>query len=78
MLRARSQLIARSLQTYTTISVFLMMMANHPDVLHKAQSEVDAVVGDRLPTLQDRDSLPYVHAVISEVMRWHVALPLSK
>jgi hypothetical protein len=35
------------------------MMA-HPEVLAKAQNEIDVVVGsDRLPTPQDRPSLPY-------------------
>lgn len=35
------------------------MMA-HPEVLEKAQKEIDAVVGsDRLPTFEDRSSLPY-------------------
>jgi hypothetical protein len=35
------------------------MMA-HPEVLEKAQKEIDTVVGsDRLPTFEDRTSLPY-------------------
>ena len=35
-------------------------MMEHPEVLEKAQTEVDTVVGaDRLPTLEDRQGLPY-------------------
>lgn len=35
-------------------------MMTHPDVLAKAQQEIDEVVGsDRLPTLDDRPFLPY-------------------
>ena len=47
-------------QTVTTISHFLLGMMAHPDVLEKAQKEIDTVVGsDRLPTFEDRSRLPY-------------------
>jgi hypothetical protein len=37
-----------------------MAMVSYPDVLMKAQKEIDSVVGtDRLPTIADRESLPY-------------------
>ncbi|KAI0754759.1 cytochrome P450 [Daedaleopsis nitida] len=64
--------------SHSTISAFLLAMALHPDVQRKAQAELDAVIGEsRLPELADRDKLPYVNAVIKEVLRWHVVLPLS-
>lgn len=64
--------------TITTISHFLLAMMNHPDALKKAQQEIDAVVGqDRLPTFEDRASLPYVEAVLEETWRWGVPLPLN-
>ena len=45
-------------------------MLMHPDVQKRAQEELDRVVGtDRLPTLDDRENLPFVNAVIMEVMR---------
>lgn len=50
----------------------------YPDVQAKLKEELLHVVGkDHLPTLQDRDSLPYLRAVIKEAMRWKPALPLS-
>lgn len=53
-------------------------MALHPDVCSKAQAEIDAVVGsDRLPKVTDRAALPYVDALVKEVMRWYPMLPLS-
>ena len=53
-------------------------IALHPEVLRKAHAELDAVVGPhRLPDFSDKDSLPYVNAVIKESMRWHSALPLG-
>ena len=55
-----------------------MAMALHPDKLRKAQAELDEVVGtERMPTISDKASLPYVNALIKETMRWHPALPLS-
>ncbi|EKM50920.1 uncharacterized protein PHACADRAFT_151345 [Phanerochaete carnosa HHB-10118-sp] len=64
--------------TYATVLTCIMLMAMHPDKLKKAQDEIDHVVGvDRLPLISDRESLPYVEALIKEVMRWHPALPLS-
>lgn len=43
-------------------------MVLHPHVMHKAQAEIDAVVGrNRLPRASDRDKLPYVRALMREV-----------
>ena len=39
-------------------------MTMYPDIFKKAQEEVDAVVeNERLPTMEDRDALPYVNAI---------------
>lgn len=54
-------------------------MVQHPAVLKRAQAEIDAVVGqDRLPLIEDRESLPYCNAVFTELLRWSVPVPLSK
>ena len=48
-----------------------------PDIQKKAQEEIDMVVGtDRLPSFEDRASLPYVDAIVKEVFRWHPILPM--
>ena len=53
-------------------------MVIFPDVQRKAQAELDAVVGpSRLPTFEDRTSLPYVNAIVKECMRWHVVVTLG-
>ena len=42
------------------------------------QAEVDAVTrGERLPCFEDRDSLPYVNAIVKEILRWNPAVPLG-
>lgn len=51
----------------------------HPAVQHKAQSELDKVIGrDRLPDFEDRPQLPYLDCVFKENLRWKVVTPLGK
>ena len=52
-------------------------MLMYPEVFKKLQDEVDSAVGrDRLPTLADRDDLPYANAVTLETFRWQTIAPL--
>lgn len=39
-------------------------MVLYPEVQEKAQQEMDAVKGDRLPSIDDRDSLPYLDCLM--------------
>ncbi|UQC74937.1 cytochrome P450 [Colletotrichum lupini] len=51
-------------------------MLTYPHVFGKAQAMIDEVVGhNRLPAFEDREKLPYVDAMIEEVMRWRPILP---
>ena len=55
-----------------------MAMVCYPEVQRKARTELDAVVGpDRLPAFADRDSLPYISAVVKEILRWRPVAPLG-
>ncbi|KDQ64958.1 hypothetical protein JAAARDRAFT_116817 [Jaapia argillacea MUCL 33604] len=55
---------------------FFLAMTHFPAVQALAQAELDAVVGpDRLPSLADRDRLPYLEALTNEVLRWSVVGP---
>lgn len=43
----------------------------NPQAMKKAQAEIDSVVGDyKMPGFEDSDSLPYVHAIIKETLRY--------
>ena len=54
-------------------------MTLYPDVQAKAQEEVDRVTGsNRLPTFADREDMPYVNALVKEILRWNPAVPLGK
>ncbi|KAK0229754.1 cytochrome P450 [Armillaria nabsnona] len=75
---ANSMFAASADTTVTTTSQFLLAMMLHPGVLKKAQAEIDCIVGyDRLPELSDKSALPYVNAVMLEVWRWGVPVPLN-
>jgi len=67
------------MQTVSAIYALFLAMVLHPDAMHKAQQEIDAVVGkDRLPGFADRDNLPYTNALALEVLRWHSVTPTGK
>lgn len=53
-------------------------MVLHPAVQEKAQAQLDSVIGmNRLPDFDDISSLPYIEAVLMEIMRWRPVVPLS-
>ncbi|TFK32635.1 OrdA protein [Crucibulum laeve] len=63
----------------TTVSAeyaFFLAMVLNPAIQKKAQAEIDSVIGsDRLPSLADRPNLPYLNAVVTEVLRWNSVAP---
>ncbi|KAG0697623.1 cytochrome P450 [Suillus ampliporus] len=75
---ATTAIIASYDTTSSTLMAFVLAMVSYPDAQSRAQAEIDSVVGrDRLPTFEDRASLPYVESVLRETMRWHPILPLG-
>ncbi|KAF8023193.1 hypothetical protein BT93_F0637 [Corymbia citriodora subsp. variegata] len=60
-----------------TMEWVLSAMLNHPEILKKAQAEIDEVVGhDRLVSESDLPKLPYLRSVIKETMRMYPVGPL--
>ncbi|TBU58489.1 cytochrome P450 [Dichomitus squalens] len=56
--------------------VFILAMVLYPEVQKRAQDEIDRIVGnDRLPDFSDRETLPYITALMKEVLRWHPPAP---
>jgi cytochrome P450 len=52
-------------------------MTLNPNVQAHAQKEIDSVTGcSRLPTLADRTSLPYLEAILFEVLRLGTVVPV--
>ncbi|KAJ6572322.1 cytochrome P450 [Mycena capillaripes] len=64
---------------YTTVSAlgtFILAMTMYPEVQAKAQAAIDEIVGrSRLPDFED--DIPYVDAVVNEVLRWRPVTPLA-
>lgn len=53
-------------------------MVLNPGAMKKAQEELDRVVGrERLPEFSDKDDLPYIDAVVKELLRWNPPIPIS-
>lgn len=74
--------IAGADTTVSLLSAFFLCMVLHPDAQKAAQDEIDRVLSvasdsECLPTIADRDALPYVTAVLLEVMRLFPVLPLG-
>ncbi|OVA01009.1 Cytochrome P450 [Macleaya cordata] len=60
-----------------TMEWAMSLLLNNPDVLKKAQTEIDAQVGrDRTVNESDLIKLPYLHAIIIETLRMYPAGPL--
>ncbi|KAG1864555.1 cytochrome P450, partial [Suillus tomentosus] len=64
--------------TASTLQTFLLVMMLYPDIQSRARAEIDqAVRHDRMPCLDDRASLPYLDAILCEVLRWNPPTPLG-
>lgn len=65
-------------QTAGIMRWFMLAATLYPEHIQRAQDEVDLVVGrSRLPTFDDRESMPYLRAFCREVMRWRTVAPLG-
>ncbi|KAI0086254.1 cytochrome P450 [Irpex rosettiformis] len=65
----------------TTVSAmhsFVLAMTLYPNVQKHAQAEIDTVIGDeRLPSFKDRAHLPFIEAIVKEILRWRCPGPLN-
>ncbi|OBZ71421.1 O-methylsterigmatocystin oxidoreductase [Grifola frondosa] len=63
--------------TVSSLLTFFSTMVLHPDVQRRAQAEIDQVVGsDRLPRYSDCSNLPYIDAVLTEIIRLLNPIPI--
>jgi len=73
-----SMYIAGSDTTVSSVMSFVLAMMLYPEVQKKAQEEIDRIIGtERLPDFIDRDRLPYIGALLTELHRWAPITPLS-
>ncbi|KZS90974.1 cytochrome P450 [Sistotremastrum niveocremeum HHB9708] len=64
------------MKTVGSLDTFIIAMIHFPEIQREAQQSIDELLqGERLPTFEDRGSLPYVEALYREVLRWKPVLP---
>ncbi|KAN0132230.1 Cytochrome P450 [Lactarius tabidus] len=57
---------------------WMLAMVTYPDVQKRAQAELDAIVGrTRIPTFADFQHLPYIRAMVKEMLRWRPVDPVG-
>jgi cytochrome P450 len=64
--------------TSTTLEWWLLAMLAYPSVQAQAHAELDEFVGRaRPPTFADLPSLPYIRAMVIEIVRWSSLTPFA-
>ncbi|KAF7345632.1 Cytochrome P450 [Mycena venus] len=64
--------------TVSALGTFVLAMLANPGAQKKAQAEIDSVVGvGHLPDFADESALPYVSAIVKEVLRWRNVTPIA-
>ncbi|XP_071791658.1 cytochrome P450 2J4-like [Asterias amurensis] len=71
-------LIAGTDTAIHTLHWAIAAMTEHPKIQEKVAMEIDEVVGrDRLPSIDDKGTLPYTEATILEVFRFGSVVPIG-
>ncbi|KAF7505276.1 hypothetical protein GJ744_001063 [Endocarpon pusillum] len=80
MYLATSVMAAGGDNTRMTINTFIMAMITHPEAQARAREEIDRVCTSggslRLPRMSDLLEMPYVAAMIKEILRWRPTVPI--
>ena len=67
------------MKTSSAIKSFFLAATLHPEIVRLGQQELDEVLGgDRLPEFSDKPRLPYISAIVKEVLRWRPPTALGK
>ncbi|XP_002976098.2 flavonoid 3'-monooxygenase [Selaginella moellendorffii] len=74
----QDMLLAGTGTTRSTLEWGFSELVRHPEVQRRAQEELDRVVGrERYVQESDLSGLPYIQALVKEIMRLHPAAPLG-
>ncbi|EDO30875.1 predicted protein [Nematostella vectensis] len=63
--------------TVTSLRWIIAYLMNNQEVQSRVQSRIDDVIGDRRPLMSDRQGLPYMEALVAEVLRLSPPIPLG-
>ncbi|KAK7021808.1 hypothetical protein VNI00_017252 [Paramarasmius palmivorus] len=62
----------------SAMTTFFYIMEMYPEIQRRAQADIDRVTGgERFPTPEDEAQLPYITAIIKEVLRFAPVAPLG-
>ncbi|CAG8640745.1 4640_t:CDS:2, partial [Ambispora gerdemannii] len=67
---AMDLLIAGTETTASTMASLIAAVVNDVEIQTRAHDELDRIVGNSRPTYNDLASLPYIRAIVKEVLRW--------
>ncbi|EIW85506.1 cytochrome P450, partial [Coniophora puteana RWD-64-598 SS2] len=68
---------AGSETTAVGMTRIIMSAALYPEAQEKMISEIDKLIGDRVPTCDDMGTLPQLDAFVQETLRWRPIVPLG-
>ncbi|KIK52792.1 hypothetical protein GYMLUDRAFT_233260 [Collybiopsis luxurians FD-317 M1] len=70
-------IILGSVDTMTALLTnFFLAMMTHPEVQRRAQQEIDGVIAcNGFPKFSDLNSMPYIQALVLELLRWRQVVP---
>ncbi|KAJ2928447.1 hypothetical protein H1R20_g8644, partial [Candolleomyces eurysporus] len=75
---AGSDTLTSEYKTVSAVTSCILGLLEHPEVLKKAQAQIDAVVKPgHLPGFEDEPSLPYITAIAKETLRWRDVVPIA-
>ncbi|XP_071050541.1 cytochrome P450 306a1 isoform X1 [Onthophagus taurus] len=63
--------------TLTTLRWFFLYMAKHPEIQKKLHEEIDNIIQNRSPNLNDFASMPFAEACFSETQRIRSVVPVG-
>lgn len=69
MAQPRRRTLGGAETSHIVLSTFFAAMLLYPEVQKKGQEELDAYLGSRLPVFDDIPHLPYVRAIMLELLR---------
>ncbi|KAF9529920.1 cytochrome P450 [Crepidotus variabilis] len=71
------RLLGRCMLSAVVLASCVLGLLTHPDVIKTAQEDLDVVRAGKFPVYEDEASLPFITAIVKEIMRWRVITPLG-
>ncbi len=70
--------IAGQTTTQSAVDVLVALLVNYPDIQERAYHDIQEAIGDRIPTCDDKPSLPFIEALVLEGLRYGTVSGLSQ